>query len=65
MLHLLIQEPHILMALPVSTRGLLGLPWVLTPSRQDGERAWKSTCKRILRARPGSDLHHFCSHPTG
>ena len=32
MLHLLIQETHILMALPVSTRGLPGLPWVFTPA---------------------------------
>ena len=31
MLHLLIQETYILMALPVSTRGLPGLPWVCLP----------------------------------
>ena len=65
MLHLLIQEPHILMALPVSPRGLLGLPWGLAPSWQVGETARRSTCTRILRARPGSDLHRSCSHPVG
>lgn len=36
--------------------------WVLTPSRQVAERAWKITGRRILWARPGSELHHFCSH---
>lgn len=58
LLHLFIQGPNILMALPLQTNGLLASPWCWHQ-----EKSWKTTCRKILRAKLGNDPHHFCSHP--